>query len=45
MEKTIVTLDTQRSAYSAREAAKNTLTVGELISYLEQYPEDTPVVY
>ena len=45
MEKTIVTLDTTRTNYSAMEAAKDTLTVGELISYLGQYPEDTPVVY
>lgn len=45
MDNTIVTLETQRTAYSAKEAAKNTLTVGELISYLEQYDEGTPVVF
>lgn len=45
MEKTIVTLDTTRTNYSAMEAAKDTLTVGELIEYLEQYDESTPVVF
>ena len=43
--KTIVTLEATRSDYSAKEAARNTLTVGELISYLEQYDEDSPVVF
>lgn len=42
---TIVTLDTQRTGYSIEEVAQRTMTVGELISYLEQYDEDTPVVY
>lgn len=42
---TIVTLDTQRSGYDIKEVAEKTMTVGELISYLEQYDEDTRVVY
>lgn len=45
MEKTIVTLEATRTDYSAKEAARHTLTVGELISYLEQYDEEAPVVF
>lgn len=45
MEKLIVTLEATRTDYSAKEAARRTLTVGELIEYLEQYDESTPVVF
>lgn len=45
MKKTIVTLEATRTDYSAREAARETITVGELISYLEQYDENSPVVF
>ena len=45
MENTIVILEATRSDYSAKAAARSTLTVGELISYLEQYDEETPVVF
>ena len=46
MEQTIiVTLEATRTDYSARAAARRTMTVGELISYLEQYDENSPVVF
>lgn len=46
MEQTIiVTLEATRTDYSARAAARQTMTVGELISYLEQYDENSPVVF
>lgn len=45
MENVIVTLDTCRTHHSAQAAAKNSMTAGELISYLEQYSEDTKVVF
>ena len=45
MENVIVTLETARTDYSAADAAKKTMTVGTLISYLEQYDENTPVVF
>ncbi len=45
MSKFIVTLEATRTDYSAKSAALRTLTVSELISYLEQYDEDTPVVF
>ena len=45
MEKTIVTLEATRTDYSAEAAARRTMTVGELISSLEQYNENDPVVF
>lgn len=45
MGKTIVTLEATRTDHSARAAARRTMTVGELISYLEQYDENSPVVF
>lgn len=42
---TIVTLEATRTDYSAEEASKRSLTVGKLIKILEQYDEDTPVVF
>lgn len=40
MEKLI--LDTVREGYSA-DQIRHTMTVGELISFLEDYDEDTPI--
>ena len=42
---TIVTLEATRTDYSAKEAALSSLTVGELISYLQEYDEDSKVVF
>lgn len=46
MEKTIVTIETARNAYSPKQiiSSYRTLTVGELISLLQDYDEDTPVI-
>jgi len=41
----IVTLSTSRDAYDIREAAKYSMTVGDLISYLKRMDEDSPVVF
>lgn len=41
----IVTLETSRTEYKASEAARRTLTVGELIQMLKQFDEDSPVVF
>ena len=38
-------LHTKRSDYSAKEAAKHTISVGELIRELENYDEDEPIVF
>ena len=45
MENTIVILETRRSHYSAKDAAEHSLTVDELISYLEQYDGDCKVIF
>lgn len=45
MENSIVILATRRSHYSAKDAALESLTVGELISYLQEYDEDSKVVF
>lgn len=42
---TIATLDTTRTHYSATSAAERTLTVGELRELLDQFDDDTPVVF
>lgn len=43
MEKQVILLDARREGYSVGQVG-NTMTVGELISYLqENYDEDTPI--
>lgn len=43
MEKQVILLDARREGYSVGQIG-NTMTVGELISYLqENYDEDTPI--
>lgn len=42
---TIATIDTTRTHYSATSAAERTLTVGELRELLDQFDDDTPVVF
>lgn len=44
MNKGYCVLETRRTAYAPSQI-KRTLTVGDLISQLEQYDDDTPVVY
>ena len=41
----IITLNTNRSEYDIREAAKSSITVGEFIRELEQYDEDAKIVF
>ena len=41
----IATLRTSRTHYSAEEAAKGSLTVGDLMDLLSSLDEDTVVVY
>ena len=43
MAKTILTIDGRREGYAPEQIGR-TMTVGELISYLENYDEDTPVM-
>ena len=40
----MVIIDTERSAYSAEEAGKKSITVGELIEILSEYDEDDVVI-
>lgn len=42
MEKQIVLIDAQREGYST-DQIMHTMTVGELIAYLEQFDDDSPV--
>lgn len=42
MEKQIVIIEAEREGYDSTQVA-NTMTVGELIAYLEQFNEDSPV--
>ena len=42
MEKQIVLIDAQREGYSTDQILR-TMTVGELIAYLEQFDDDSPV--
>lgn len=44
MTKTVITIEGRRDAYSADDLIGRTMNVGELISILEQYDEDTPVM-
>ena len=41
---TVLTIEGRRDTYSASDCAKNTITVGELISVLERYDYDLPVI-
>ena len=41
----IVTMEAARTHYSAREAAKQSITVRELINLLEQFDEDAPIIF
>jgi hypothetical protein len=38
----ILIIDTEREGY-APEQVRNTMTVGELIAFLQDYDEDTPI--
>ena len=40
----IITLNTNRDGYTPEQCG-STLTVGELISYLSQWDDETPVYY
>lgn len=42
MEKLNLTIEALREGYSLQQAGK-TMTVGELVEYLNQYDDDTPV--
>ena len=44
MTKTVVMIEGRRDDYSAGDLIDNTMTVGELISLLEEYNSDTPVM-
>lgn len=39
----VLTIDGRREGY-APDQIRNTMTVGELIAYLDQYDEETPVM-
>ena len=41
----MVLFHTQRTHYSAKEAGKFTLTIGELIEALSQFDEDEKIVF
>jgi hypothetical protein len=43
--RTVVTIETSRTDYSAKAAAERSLTVGELIEMLSEYDENTKVVF
>ena len=45
METRIITLSTNRSYYGIKEAADESMTVGELIEELRYLPEDCKVVF
>ena len=42
--RTVVTIEGRRDHYSANECANNTTTVGKLISILESYDSDMPIM-
>ena len=44
MMKTVLMIDGRRDVYSAEDILDSTIKVGDLISFLEQYDEDTPVM-
>lgn len=41
----MVTLETTRDGYSPEQVEYKTCTVGELISYLQQYDEDEKIIF
>lgn len=41
---TIITLETKRTGYSIDQVVDRTMTVGELISALQEYDDDTLIV-
>ena len=44
MTMTVLSIEGRRDVYDASEIIDKTMTVGELISYLEDYPSDMPVI-
>lgn len=42
--KNLVIIEAARSAYSMGDVADNTMTVGDLIAYLSNFDEDSPVI-
>lgn len=44
MKKEVITLETHRSGYSVDQCG-STLNIGELISYLSQWDDETPVYF
>ena len=40
----VLMIDGRRDVYSANDLVGRTITVGELISYLEGYADETPVI-
>ena len=44
MRKTVIYIEGRRDAYSADELIGRTIKVGDLISILSQYDDDTPVM-
>jgi hypothetical protein len=45
MKKPIVTLKTNRDYYSAKECAENSMSVGEFMDMLSNYPSDAKIVF
>ena len=43
--KPIVTLKTNRDYYSAKECAENSISVGEFMDMLSNYPSDAKIVF
>lgn len=43
--KTIVTLKTNRDYYDAKECAENSMSVGEFMDMLSNYPSDAKIVF
>lgn len=41
----MVIMKTERYSYSATECARDSLTVGELISRLKDFPQNMPVIF
>lgn len=44
MTKDCLIVETERYAYAPEACAESTMTVGELMSLLQDYNEDTPVI-
>lgn len=43
--RTVITLETKRTGYSIKQVVDRTMTVGELISVLMDFDEDSPIVF